>query len=595
MARSEQPNLRCVLLAPSRAEFEDIRRVVKSVARDSDIQLVHIDEIAPAGIAEIIYSEILRADLIIAILSEFSPNVLYEIGLAHATGKPVIFLVEEQVQIPLVIARSAQRLVYGRSEILTRLRPRLRRLFQDFKREPRRFTTFRQDASGAARLPVIDLDRLEPRHFENLCFELLTQMGYKRVEWGKELRDVDVVATLPKKDPDGFEYEELWLISTGSRAPPEMLLEMAARDPEYLLHGLRRSAVMNRFRTNTGLDTPITLLIMLIHDNPSAEFFHQELRRIEKRASERRSPYSLRLRVWDRQQVANLIQQYPQIAHKYFSDEGRSQAEFRKSIEQMYLENASLTEKYQATITALKDEQDKRARAERDAVWKDVAFTAAHKLGNPIFALETNLQGIKRTVLARPQEALEIATEMGSSIEKAKTIIEQFKSLTKAQEISVRAVDLVPLLESASRVVTENGVQVKVAAEKNTPQALADPVRLTECFDELFANALHWLNKPDKLITVKVDTPQSKELPPGLDEAKKYIRVRFEDNGCGIPADKKEQIFSPFYTTYPHGTGLGLSLVQRIVEGQGGLIHEIGSPNESAVFELFLPQATPKR
>ena len=56
-----------------------------------------------------------------------------------------------------------------------------------------------------------------------------------------------------------------------------------------------------------------------------------------------------------------------------------------------------------------------------------------------------------------------------------------------------------------------------------------------------------------------------------------------------------EQIFAPFFTTYPHGTGLGLSLVQRVIEGHDGVIREIGKPNEGAVFEIFLPQADSKR
>jgi nitrogen fixation/metabolism regulation signal transduction histidine kinase len=118
---------------------------------------------------------------------------------------------------------------------------------------------------------------------------------------------------------------------------------------------------------------------------------------------------------------------------KYFSDDGRAQSEFRKSYEQLYVENASLLEKNQATINAFREEKDKRIRAERDAVWKDVAFTAAHKLGNPIFALETNLQGLKRNIPTDPKEALDVAGDMGLSIEKAKAIIDQFKSLTKSR------------------------------------------------------------------------------------------------------------------------------------------------------------------
>ena len=588
-------SVRCVLLAPIGGEFSRVRRVIESVARARNVELVSPDEdSAGTAIAETVFGEASRADLIIADASHSGPNGYYEVGLAQAAGKPVVLIIDEEVGTPLLGIRFTQALSYSRAgKGLDRLHSNLRKLFDDFKRDPRRFRVFPQIGMRPAGVPVVDLDRLEPRESENLCFELLTQMGFRRVEWGKQLKEIDVVATLPKKDPDGFEYNELWLISMGLHAPSEMLLEMAMQ-PEYFWNRLLRPGFMERLSSSSRLDMPITLLLILLQDHPSAELLQREVRRMESRSAERRSRYTLRVRLWDKQQLTNLIQQYPQIAYKYFSEDGRAQSKSRKSYEQLYLENASLSEANQATIAALKEERDKRVRAERDAVWKDVAFTAAHKLGNPIFALETNLQGIKRKIATHPEEASKVAAEMEDSIEQAKIIIEQFKSLTKAQQISPRAVDLVPLIKGASRVAAANGANVQVTAGKSHPQALADPTRMTECFDELFANALHWLHKPEHRIDVTVDVPTKKQLPSILSDAKDYIRVRFEDNGCGIPPDKKEQIFAPFYTTYPHGTGLGLSLVQRVIEGHSGLIREVGKPGEGAVFEIFLPQAKAK-
>jgi len=374
-----------------------------------------------------------------------------------------------------------------------------------------------------------------------------------------------------------------------------MLFEMAFRDPEYLMRRMQSSAVLNRSRGRSVADATITLLLIMARDSASAERFEFELRRLEQRLPKRHNPYPLRVRVWDRHHITTLIRQYPQIALKYFSDEGRSQSDSRKSYEQLSVENLTLLKKNQATITALEEERDKRVRAERDAVWKDVAFTAAHKLGNPIFALETNLQALKRSIDGNPAEASDVAEEMGVSIEKAKVIIAQFKSLTKAQEISPRSVEIVPLLKGASRVATDNGVRVKISPDKKSLAALVDPCRITECFDELFANSLHWLKKPEKQIIVTLDAPVKAEIPVLLDSGKAYIRIRFEDNGCGVPLDKKEQIFAPFYTTYPHGTGLGLSLVQRVIERHGGIIREIGKPDVGAAFEIYLPQASAKR
>lgn len=573
-----------------------MHNVIKSAAREAGVLLVAADEALSTAKSDSIFAEILRADLVIAVLSNLSSNVLYEVGFAHAAGKLVIFLVEEDAQFPAFAAQSAQSIIFERSsEGLRKLQATIRKVFIDFRRDPSRLQTYSRHPSRPAGLPLVHLDRLEPREFENLCFELLTQMGYRRVEWGKQLEEIDAVATLPKKDPDGFEYQELWLISMGRHAPSEMLLEMVAREPDYLLRQLRRPGFRERFGATFNPDAPVTLLLILLRDSPHMEMLQQELRRTEQRLAERRSPYNLRLRIWDRQQMVSLVQQYPQIAHKYFSEEGRAQSKSRKSYEQLYLENTSLNEKMQVTISALREERDKRVRAEREAVWKDVAFTAAHKLGNPIFALETNLQGMKRKIATRPAEALEVAAEMDVSIEKAKTIIDQFKSLTKAQQISTRAVELLPLIKNASRIAENHGVHVQVTADKTCPAAQADPIRMTECFDELFANALHWLNKSEKRIAVTVGVPKKQELPSTLNERGKYIRVRFEDNGCGVPSSKKEEIFAPFFTTYPHGTGLGLSLVQRIVEGHGGAVREVGKPEEGAAFEIFVPQATSKQ
>jgi len=583
----ERKSVRCILLAPQRIESDAVLRAIHAAAKASGVRLVEFEEPPALGILEGVFSEIMRADLVIALVSNANPNVFYEAGLAHAAGKPVVFLLDEEGGPPF-FARFTPTLIYTRSaEGLSNLKIGLRKVFDEFKQDPRRFRVFPKVPSRQAILPMVDLEsleRIEPREFENLCFELLTQMGFRRVEWGKEIKEIDVVATLPKKDPDGFLYDELWLVSMGLHAPVEMLLDMMGGPPEFFLHHILRRSMKESPKALIRSDTPVTFLLILYRENKRSEMFFEELRRIERRSIERRSGYTLRIRTWDQQHLVGLIQQYPQIAYKYFSEEGRSQSRYRKSPEELYLENVELTKRLQA-------EQDKRVKAERDAVWKDVAFKAAHKLGNPVFALETDLQGLKRRLANHSGDALQVADEMGSSIEKAKEIIEQFKSLIRAQEIKVRPIDLVPIIEAASHVARENGVDVQVNAPKDHPRAMADPTRMTDCFDELFANALHWLNKQHKKIEVVLDIPDKRELPPGIDETKVYIRIRFEDNGCGVLPEQKDKIFAPFVTTYAHGTGLGLSLVQRVIEGHSGFIHEIGKPDQGALFELFIPQA----
>lgn len=604
MPENDKPRIRCYVIVPFEKVFHPLSDAIRAACKEVGARLTIIPEqitAQPLPIADHVYSEIARCDIIIADVSRPNPKIFYEIGLAHALGKPAVFLIQEGAgEVPLNL-RNYPCVQYSMTSTgLAEFQHILRRILEDFIRSPRRFRPFSPFPARFLQLPyIVDLEKLDPREFENLCFELIAQMGFRRVEWGTEFREIDVVATLPKKDPDGYEYQELWLISMGRRAPVEMMLDMVLMDPERFLRGMLRypeglEELFSKYKIR--YDVPITILIIIRREGPQPEFFEHELRRMERKLKERPYPFTVRVRWWDPSSLTNLIQQYPQIAYKYFSEEVRVKSKYRKTPEEMYKENIVLNEHLQITLNALEEEKKMRFIAERNAAWKDVAFKAAHKLGNPIDAVDTFLQSLKRRLQNnRCDEAILIASEMESSIEESKTVIAQFKSLTKAQEITPRHVDILPIIQHTCKTAEENGVIVSVQTIADCPQVMIDPDRITECFSELVANALHWFNKPDKKIEVNIIKPSKKELPETLDKTLGYLKIHFEDNGSGIPVENKEKIFAPFFTTHPHGTGLGLSLVKSIVDGHGGLIYENGKPNEGASFEIFLPIAKKTR
>lgn len=591
---------KCALVLPGTKDAAPLRSILSAACRDAGIDVVDVGRneqlgarLASGAPDDEIIQSLSQAGLVIADISENSFVVSYSLGIASAFGKPVIRLInEDNARAGSHFAPGAAFVIpYSNTESgLRRLRLVLRDLLETFRRFPSRFRTRALGGVAADRL-FVDLDRLDLRARENLLFELLTQLGFRRVNWGKELREVDVVATLPRRDPDGFQYEELWLIATGQHMPMNFFFEMALGSPERLVERLFRGASYERLRGFQREDTRITILLVMLEDHPMQEAFELELRHAERRARGKGISLTPRIRIWDRQHLTALIQQHPQLANKYFAEDGGAQSRHRKSPEELYNENVLLLEQKQATLAALNEEKDKRVRAERDAVWKDLAFTAAHKLGNPVFALETDLQGLRKRLPEGAVEAKAITEEMDASVEKAKTIIQHFKSFTKAQEIRPQAMDVLPLLHTACRVAAEQGTIVEVQAPKKGLQIFGDPARLSEAFDELVANALHWMDKPTKQMSVELNRLPKREIPAGLAVDRKYARIRFTDNGSGVPSENKEKIFSPFFTTYPHGTGLGLALVQRIAEGHGGRIVEDGVPGEGARFDIILPLA----
>jgi two-component system NtrC family sensor kinase len=73
------------------------------------------------------------------------------------------------------------------------------------------------------------------------------------------------------------------------------------------------------------------------------------------------------------------------------------------------------------------------------------------------------------------------------------------------------------------------------------------------------------------------------------DQAGHSAEIRIADCGCGIPADQMEKLFTPFFTTKPRGTGLGLAVSYGIVKDHGGDIRVASQPGQGSEFTVLLP------
>lgn len=584
---------RCFLAIPHSNIYGGIRDAIQAGAQQAGYQVVSLDQspVMPGGsIQEAIIGELARADCIVADVSDRNPNIFFELGLAQAMGKGIIILVSEQKirETPFDI-REFRAITYSEDNItLSKLSDKISRSLREFRKFPRQRKLVNYAPYSTPFF--VDWDRLSSREIENLCQELLAQMGFRRLAWGKLSPELDLVAELPKKDPDGFEYRELWLVSMALRMPIEECFDLFSEDPDYLLHRLTKYSNNNDEFSFKRFEAPITFLLIQVHKNIDDNEIQSAKERFEKRRFRSKTFSSnLRLRIWDREYLTSIIQRFPSVGYKYFSDEGRIRSKSRKSYEDLYLENTHLSARQAKLISDLEEEKNKRARAERDAIWKDISFSAAHKIGNPIFAIETDLEPLSKRIREnREEEALQVVKNIKSAVEKAKAFVGQFKSLAKAQEISLIPTLLRPILEDACNVATKQGVKCRI----DCPEDLAvqgDPDRLAECFDELVMNATHWLNKPEKMIQIVVVNPAPEPLPSTLDTSKKYLVVHVKDNGDGVIPSEKSRIFDAFYTKYEHGTGLGLALVRRILDGHGGGITESGPPGKGADFEAYLP------
>lgn len=533
--------------------------------------------------------KIAQSDLVIADISKTYPNVFFDVGQARAMGKPILFIKEEN-------SRNELHSFILDTAYITYSKNSLGSLVREVSRFIHNFVNNRFQPTGALSptyaLPFfVDWERLNKRDMENLCQELMSQLGFRHLRWSKELMEIDLIAELPRKDPDGFEFKELWLVSTGQKASYEKILEMAIMDSEFFIHRISRYSLHHRRSLFSEGINGFTFLIIDVSGESQSKRYVRLIDEIEERQLvSRKNNFAMRVRFWDRGYMTSLIQQHQHIGYKYFSDEGRIRSKSRKSFEELYRENNNLMADQRKLISDLKTEKDARVRAERDAVWKDISFSAAHRIGNPIFAIETAIDPLRKRVLeSRADEAIEVIGIISSATVKAKAFIDQFKSLTRAQKID-KVVSLVkPIILESIATAASMGVKTKIECPSDLTIS-CDPERIAECFDELAANAMHWMRIEPKLIDVIVMTVERKKNPEMLDSNQDYIKINFRDNGPGILVENKNSIFEAFFTNYEHGTGLGLALVRRVVEGHGGAIIEVGEPGKGADFEIYLPR-----
>ncbi len=160
-------------------------------------------------------------------------------------------------------------------------------------------------------------------------------------------------------------------------------------------------------------------------------------------------------------------------------------------------------------------------------------------------------------------------------------VVTNFLNFAKPTQMAWSPIDLRAIVERAADEVRGDagarGGEVTVRGE--FPIIEGDDVLLRQAFSNLVRNAIEACDEnstaPKILIDGRVEGPN--------------LRVSIEDNGPGIPAAARERIFRPFFTTKGRGTGLGLSLVQKIIVTHNGRVHAASSPGGGASLQVTLP------
>jgi signal transduction histidine kinase len=142
------------------------------------------------------------------------------------------------------------------------------------------------------------------------------------------------------------------------------------------------------------------------------------------------------------------------------------------------------------------------------------------------------------------------------------------------------------VLADADPLIQQNRISAETEIEPRLPAAMADPLALKQCLQNLVANAIKY-GGTNRWMAVRARTAGGSERPE--------IEIRVEDKGIGIEQSDLPYIFEPFYRSRAardrqiRGFGLGLALAKETVEAMGGRISVTSKPGGGSCFTLHLP------
>jgi signal transduction histidine kinase len=143
---------------------------------------------------------------------------------------------------------------------------------------------------------------------------------------------------------------------------------------------------------------------------------------------------------------------------------------------------------------------------------------------------------------------------------------------------NLKAVDLLELVESLIAFLQADPAwqRLQVTLEGRAPSVLADPELLKIAIENLLLNAAQAM-RGEGVLRIR------------LHEANGTAMLDVADSGPGIPAEIRDRVFTPFFTTKARGTGLGLATVERIAESHSGSINILQSTSSGTTMRLGLP------
>jgi nitrogen-specific signal transduction histidine kinase len=257
----------------------------------------------------------------------------------------------------------------------------------------------------------------------------------------------------------------------------------------------------------------------------------------------------------------------------------------RKQVRRYQMLSETLAE----TNLQLQRAEAEARRAERLAALGQLSAGLAHEIRNPLGVIKGSAEMLSRKVESSQPLARELADNISSEVNRLNALVARFLDFARPARLDLRPQRVSEIVDAALEEVAQQMPAARVKVERQYAEGLpAIPVDRQLCeqlFVNLILNAYQAMDGREGHLRLAI--------APQVCNGEAGVGIRVEDDGPGVPAELREQIFNPFVTSKKDGVGLGLPIVAKIADDHRGWVRLEELYTAGAGFRVFLPQVQP--
>jgi two-component system sensor histidine kinase HydH len=226
--------------------------------------------------------------------------------------------------------------------------------------------------------------------------------------------------------------------------------------------------------------------------------------------------------------------------------------------------------------------QKRLREKERLAAMGQAMSALAHDIRTPLIAI-TGLSRLVQKQVCEDSVSCEKLEIIMKETQRLDNMVNEILDFSRPLELHASEENISELidqcLEITREVAQKKQVKLRVDSSLNSPFLLFDAPRMKQAFINLLTNAIE--ASPENETVIISSYRKGEELI-----------IDVSDRGCGISSDKREKVFSPFFTTKNGGTGLGLPITKKIVEAHQGRLEIFDNTEKGVTFRVVIPIST---